>query len=217
MTVKTSLIAALLGAVLIAPAAAQVTVKDAWVRATVPQQKATGAFLQLTAATDSRLVGVSSSVVPVVELHEMAMDNNVMKMRQIAALELPAGKSVELKPGGYHLMLMDLKQQVKEGDTVPLTLVIEGPDGHESTGDGFNLSLGILVAHGWFYVVYLFSCFRVWSLMRWGFGRFMTLALGGIVPLLSFFMEAIVASEVKTYLATRESAETSAPAPEGVR
>ena len=49
--------------------------------------------------------------------------------------------------------------------------VVEGPDGHESTGDGFNLSLGILVAHGWFYVVYLFSCFRVWSLMRWPFWR----------------------------------------------
>jgi len=77
----------------------------------------------------------------------------------------------------------------------------------DSTGDGVNLSLGILIAHGWFYVVYLFACFRVWSLMRWGFLRFVTLALGGIVPLLSFFMEARVAREVRAYLAQREADE----------
>lgn len=85
--------------------------------------------------------------------------------------------------------------------------VIEGPDGHVSTGDGFNLSLGILVAHGWFYVVYLFSCFRVWSLMRWHFWRFLLLASGGIIPFLSFFLEARVARDVKQYLADREAAE----------
>jgi len=76
-----------------------------------------------------------------------------------------------------------------------------------STGDGVNLSLAILVIHGWFYVVYLFACFRVWSLMRWKFGRFVTLALGGVVPLLSFFMEARVGREVTAYLKTREDAE----------
>ncbi|GAA1135320.1 MULTISPECIES: DUF3817 domain-containing protein [Microbacterium] len=107
--------------------------------------------------------------------------------------------------------------------------VVEGPDGLESTGDGLNLSLGILVAHGWFYVVYLFACFRMWSLMRWPFLRFITLALGGVIPLLSFFMEGIVAREVKTYLSTREAATAqpepdalpadpdSRPSPEGVR
>ena len=76
-----------------------------------------------------------------------------------------------------------------------------------STGDGLNISLFILVAHGWFYVVYLFAYFRIWSLMRWPFGRFLTLALGGIVPLLSFFMEARVAREVKEYLRRREDEE----------
>lgn len=91
--------------------------------------------------------------------------------------------------------------------------VVETASGHESTGDGVNLSLGILIAHGWFYVVYLFACFRVWSLMRWGFGRFLLLALGGVVPLLSFFMEARVAREVRAYLAQRERDEASAPAP----
>ena len=89
-----------------------------------------------------------------------------------------------------------------------------------STGDGVNVSLAILVAHGWFYVVYLFACFRIWSLMRWPFLRFIVLALGGIVPLLSFFMEARVAREVRTYLAEREASEASAltvSTPEGLR
>lgn len=80
----------------------------------------------------------------------------------------------------------------------------------ESTGDGINLSLLILIAHGWFYVVYLFACFRVWSLMRWGFVRFIMLALGGVVPLLSFFMELRVAREVRAYLAEREASERAA-------
>ncbi|MEZ3162047.1 DUF3817 domain-containing protein [Microbacterium sp. BWT-B31] len=83
--------------------------------------------------------------------------------------------------------------------------VVEGPSGSESTGDGLNLSLGILIAHGWFYVVYLFACFRVWSLMRWPFPRFLLLASGGIVPLLSFFLEVRVARDVKRYLAEREA------------
>src|SRR5690606_28401160 len=85
-----------------------------------------------------------------------------------------------------------------------------------SAGDGVNLSLFILVAHGWFYVVYLFACFRVWSLMRWRFPRFILLALGGVVPLLSFFMETRVARDVKAYLSTREAAAASA-ATEGAR
>jgi integral membrane protein len=88
-----------------------------------------------------------------------------------------------------------------------------------STGDGVNVSLAILVVHGWFYVVYLFACFRIWSLMRWPFLRFIVLALGGIVPLLSFFMEARVAREVRTYLAEREASEASSlvSTPEGPR
>lgn len=94
--------------------------------------------------------------------------------------------------------------------------VVEGPKGLESTGDGVNVSLSILVAHGWFYVVYLFACFRMWSLMRWPFLRFILLALGGVIPLLSFIMETIVAREVKSYLANRTST-SSATITEGVR
>jgi periplasmic copper chaperone A len=115
-------------------ALAQVTVKEPWVRGTVPQQKATGAFMQLQADKDSRLVSAKSPVAGVVEIHEMAMEKDVMKMRALPnGLELPAGKSVDLKPGGYHVMLMDLKQQVKEGDTVPITLVVEGKDKKQSS------------------------------------------------------------------------------------
>lgn len=89
--------------------------------------------------------------------------------------------------------------------------VVEGPEGELlSTGDGVNLSLMILIAHGWFYVVYLFACFRMWSLMRWPFLRLIMLALGGVVPLLSFFMEAIVAREVRAYLASREATDGAA-------
>jgi copper(I)-binding protein len=115
------------------PVMAQVTVKDPWVRATVPAQKATGAFMQITSAQDARLVEARSPVAGVVEVHEMVMEKEVMKMRAIKGLDLPAGKTVELKPGGYHVMLMDLKEQMKEGATVPVTLVIEGKDKKRST------------------------------------------------------------------------------------
>jgi periplasmic copper chaperone A len=102
-----------------------VKVEDAWVRGTVASQKATGAFMRLTADKDARLVSVSSPVAGVVEIHEMAMDNDVMRMRQVPGLNLAAGRATELKPGGYHLMLMDVKTPLKGGDVVPLTLVFE--------------------------------------------------------------------------------------------
>ncbi len=106
-------------------AQAQVKIEDAWVRGTVAQQKASGAFMRLTPSQDTRLVSASSPVAGVVEVHEMAMDKDVMRMRAVPALALIAGKTTELKPGGYHVMLMDLKQPLKAGDTVPLTLVFE--------------------------------------------------------------------------------------------
>ena len=111
-----------------APAAAQITVKEPWVRATVAAQKATGAFMQISSVSDAKLVEAKSPAAGIVEIHEMKMDHNVMKMRAVSGVALPAGKMVELKPGGYHVMMMDLKAQVKEGDTVPLTLVFEGKD-----------------------------------------------------------------------------------------
>lgn len=78
------------------------------------------------------------------------------------------------------------------------------------TAQAVNLSTGILIAHGWFYVVYLFSNFRLWSLMRWTFPQLLLLASGGIVPFLSFFLETRVAREVRTYLASRTERIASA-------
>ena len=118
-----------------ASAWAQVEVSQAWVRATVAQQKATGAFVQLKAKSDSRLVEARSSVAGVVEIHEMKMEGSTMKMRAIDGLDLPAGKHVELKPGGYHIMLMDLKKALPAGEQVDLTLVFEGRDKKRETVD----------------------------------------------------------------------------------
>ena len=106
-------------------AVAQVTAKDAWVRTTVPQQKATGVFLRLTALTDSRLIEVSSPLAGVAEIHSMVMVGNTMQMRAMSGLDVTAGKALELKPGGFHIMLLDLKQQIKVGDVVPVKLVFE--------------------------------------------------------------------------------------------
>ena len=108
---------------------AQVSIKEPWVRATVPQQRATGAFMRIESAKDTRLVSASSPVTAVVEVHEMSMENNVMRMREIAAVDVPAGAGVELKPGGYHVMLMNLPRQIREGELVPLTLIFEDRDG----------------------------------------------------------------------------------------
>jgi periplasmic copper chaperone A len=113
----------------VAASFAQVKVDDPWVRATVAPQKATGAFMQLTAAKPLKVVAASSPVAGVVEIHEMKMDDGVMKMRAVDALPLPAGQVVALKPGSYHVMLMGLKAPIKAGETVPLTLTVEGEDG----------------------------------------------------------------------------------------
>jgi copper(I)-binding protein len=104
---------------------AQVSVTEPWVRATVPGQKITGAFMKITSKADAKLVDVRTPIAGVTEIHEMAMIGDTMRMRQIPNLPLPAGAAVELKPGGFHVMLFELAAQAKEGDTVPLTLVIE--------------------------------------------------------------------------------------------
>ncbi len=112
---------------------AQTTIKDPWVRGTVAGQKATGMFAQITSTSGGKLVSAASPVAGVVEIHEMAMDGNVMRMRAVPAVDLPAGKPVDLKPGGYHVMLMDLKKDLKPGETVPVTLVVEGADKKRET------------------------------------------------------------------------------------
>lgn len=122
---KKLIISALLSLTATAWAQPAVKVADAWVRGTVASQKASGAFMKITAASTVRLVGVQASVAGVTEIHEMAMDQNIMTMRETKGINLPAGRTVELKPGGFHVMLMDLKQPLKAGDTVVLTLTFE--------------------------------------------------------------------------------------------
>ncbi|WOF22204.1 DUF3817 domain-containing protein [Microbacterium betulae] len=114
---------------------------------------------------------------------------------------------VELFAGGSGGLLW-LADAIPSAECRWYSLFFPGSDGCEivSAGDGLNLSLGILIVHGWFYVVYLFACFRLWSLMRWTFPRFLKLAGAGVVPFLSFFMEYFVARDVKRYLADRERA-----------
>ena len=133
---KSKIIVALVACALAPFAAyAQVTVKDPWVRGTVAGQSATGAFMQLASNADTSLVAVTSPVAKVVEIHSMAHEGGVMKMRAISALPVPAGKTVDLAPGGYHVMLMDLVQPLKEGDKVPLTLTFADKSGKKTTQD----------------------------------------------------------------------------------
>lgn len=115
------------------PTLAQTTVKEPWVRSTVAQQMATGAFFSITSADGGKLLSVSSPAASVVEIHEMKMAGSTMKMRAVTALALPAGKVVELKPGGYHVMLMDLRAPLAAGQSIDLILVVEGKDGKQET------------------------------------------------------------------------------------
>lgn len=109
-----------------------VEVRNAWVRGTVAGQSGTGAFMSLTASEATRLVGVDSPVAGVAEVHEMKMEGDVMKMRALPGLDLPAGTTVELKPGSYHLMLMDLKQPLPKDTNVALVLRFQNAGGVQS-------------------------------------------------------------------------------------
>ncbi|MBA4363197.1 MAG: copper chaperone PCu(A)C [Gammaproteobacteria bacterium] len=112
---------------------AQTRVDDAWVRATVAGQPSTGAFMTLQADSDSKLLSVQSPVAKTVQIHQSSMKDDVMSMRQVESVELPAGKPVNFDPHGYHVMLMDLTAQVKEGDKVPLILTVENAKGEKET------------------------------------------------------------------------------------
>jgi copper(I)-binding protein len=118
-------------------------VEGAWVRSAVPGQQGTGAFMRLTAHEPMQLVGLSTPIAGVAQVHEMKMEGDVMRMRAIGKLDLPAEQTVELKPGGYHLMLMDLKQPLVQGSMVPLSLVLRDSKGVESK---LELSVPVRVA-----------------------------------------------------------------------
>ena len=131
MNILTRILAAAAAISLVAPAWADppVKVEGAWVRSTVPGQQGTTAFMKLTSQTPLQVVGVASPVAGTADLHEMKREGDVMTMRPVAKLELPAGRTVALTASGYHLMLQDLKQQLRPGMTVPLTLVLQDAKG----------------------------------------------------------------------------------------
>ena len=110
-------------------AAAEVVATKAWVRATVPGQQTTGAFVTLTSSEPARLVGVSSPAAKIAELHASEQSGGVMRMHAVDAIALPAGRTVELKPGGYHVMLIDLRHPVRAGDRVPLVFEVRDAKG----------------------------------------------------------------------------------------
>jgi periplasmic copper chaperone A len=110
-------------------------VDGAWIRTAVAGQQGTGAFMRITARQSMQLVGVATPVAGTAEVHEMKMEGEVMRMRPVAKVDLPAGKTVEFRPGGYHLMLMDLKQPLKAGAVVPLTLIFRDGQGAERKQD----------------------------------------------------------------------------------
>ena len=110
-----------------------ITISNAWARATVQGQKATGAFMTVTSKENAKLVAVSSPVAGIVEIHEMKMEKDVMKMSALPnGLDLPAGKAVELKPGGFHIMLMDLKLPLNKDVALPLILTFQDSSGKKS-------------------------------------------------------------------------------------
>jgi len=131
-----TLLSLLLGLALATPALADtVKIENAWARATAPGQKVAGGFMDLTADADMALVGGSSPVSRSLELHIMKMDGGVMEMRQIKEIALPKGKTVKLEPGGLHIMFIGIKNQIKAGDKVPVTLIVKSADGKEQKLD----------------------------------------------------------------------------------
>ncbi|BBP02598.1 transporter [Sulfuriferula plumbiphila] len=115
--------------------AADVKVENVWMRATVPGQQVAGAYMDITSPVNARLVGVQSAAAGSMEIHFMRIHHGVMEMREVKALPLPRGKTVKLAPGGFHLMLFDLKRPFKTGETVPIKLTIETADKKRETMD----------------------------------------------------------------------------------
>ena len=117
----------LLAPLLAAPAWAQVEIHEPWIRATPPGAKLAAGYMMIHngAAQPDRLVGGSSPAAAKVETHVSVKDGDIMRMRQVKGYDIPARGSFELSPSGAHLMLVDLKQPLKEGDKVPVTLRFE--------------------------------------------------------------------------------------------
>lgn len=112
---------------------ADISIKEPWVRATVPSQKATGAFMQISSTEPMRLTGAQSGAAKIVEIHEMRMEGDRMMMQAVTGIDLVPGKPLELRPGSYHIMLIDVVKPLSAGDKVALTLQLEDKDRKRST------------------------------------------------------------------------------------
>ena len=108
-----------------------VSVAGAWARASVPGQRSSGVFMTITSSEPLRLVGVASPVARVAEVHEMKMEGDVMRMRALDALDIPAKQPVQLKPGGYHVMLQELKAPLQPDTSIPVTLTFKTAKGEQ--------------------------------------------------------------------------------------
>lgn len=106
-----------------------IAVSNAWLRPTIEGQDATGAYLTITAGQALALVGATSPAAEIIEVHEMKMDGDVMRMRRAEKLNLEPGQPLALKPGGFHLMMMALPAPIPQGQAVDLVLNFEKPDG----------------------------------------------------------------------------------------
>lgn len=120
--------------------AGDVTVRDAWTRATVPGQKVAGVYFDIESSADARLVGVQSDLTDAAEVHRMSMEDGVMRMRAVPQVQLPAGRMVRFEPGGYHVMLFDLPRQLQAGEQISLELLLEDASGQRS---GFVLKVQV--------------------------------------------------------------------------
>lgn len=132
--------------------AGDVSVQDAWVRATAPGQDVAGVYLSISSAQVATLTGVNTPVAGMAQLHRMSMQQGVMRMQQVAGIRMPAGQVVHLSPGGLHIMLMHLKQALHPGDKVPLVLdvAVGGVTEHvdvQATVRGFDDSQPRNMAH----------------------------------------------------------------------
>lgn len=110
------------------PIQADVLVENAWLRLLPPVSKMTAAYMNLTSDREDRLVSISSDIAELVEIHQSKMEAGVMSMQEVKRLSLPKGETIELKPQSYHLMVMGLKEVLKEGEVYPFTLEFEHAD-----------------------------------------------------------------------------------------
>ena len=141
-----------MGCAALAQTKGDLQIEKPWARATVPGAAVGGGYLVIRnrSPVADRLVGVTSPVSARVEMHEMAMDKDVMRMREVKGVDVPAKGSVQFKPGGYHLMFMELKAQLKQGEKVPVTLRFEkaGEVKADFAVEAMGAGSGTAIKHG---------------------------------------------------------------------